>query len=96
MTQLELEELLIVAVTNVQKTSGREETDVTAETVPLDDLPGFDSLNGVEITVDVMDQLELPLEANNIFVADHKPLSIRDVAKMLSEMHPKLSGPIGV
>ncbi|WP_150575728.1 acyl carrier protein [Pandoraea aquatica] len=88
--------MLIEAVSNIQKVSGREETDVTADTVPLDDLPGFDSLNGVEITVDVMEQLELPLEANNIFVSDEKPLSIRDVAKMLSDSHPKLNGKVGV
>ncbi|VVE01101.1 hypothetical protein PAQ31011_02146 [Pandoraea aquatica] len=96
MTQSELEKMLIEAVSNIQKVSGREETDVTADTVPLDDLPGFDSLNGVEITVDVMEQLELPLEANNIFVSDEKPLSIRDVAKMLSDSHPKLNGKVGV
>lgn len=96
MTQLELEELLIAAVANIQKMSGRDETEVSADTVPLDDLPGFDSLNGVEVTVEVIEQLELPLEVNNIFVADEKPISIRDVAKMLSELDPKLGGQVGV
>lgn len=96
MTQVELEDLLISAVANIQKMSGREEIAISADTVPLDDLPGFDSLNGVEATVEVIEQLELPLEANNIFVADEKPLSIRDVARKLAELEPKLSGKIGV
>ena len=48
----DIENLLIEVASDLQKMSGREAVNLTSESSPLIDLPGFDSLNGVEATVD--------------------------------------------
>ena len=55
MNQTELEEMLIEVVCRLQELSGREKVSVTSDTKPVLDMPGFDSLNGVEATVEVLD-----------------------------------------
>jgi acyl carrier protein len=85
MTQLEIEELLIKSVMQLQELSGRSPATITPDSVPLEELEDFDSLNGVEVTVDIFEQIELEIEFNNIFVLDDKPLSIRDAAARISE-----------
>lgn len=85
MEQIEIEIMLIAIVTNLQVMSGREELAVTRDTDPLEDLPDFDSLNGVEATVDAMEQLELDLDFNNVFVKDEKTLTIAEAAERLFE-----------
>lgn len=85
MTQLEIEVLLIKTVADLQELSGRAPARITADSIPLEDLEDFDSLNGVEVTVDIFEQIELEIEFNNVFVMDDKPLSIRDAATRISE-----------
>jgi len=90
MTQIEIEDLLIKTVVVVQRQSGREEKPVTRDTQPFDDLQDFDSLNGVEVTVDVMEQLEIDLTFNNVFVDDERPLTIKQAAERLMEQLKKV------
>lgn len=85
MGKTEIEILLITIVTNLQEISGREAIPVTRDTDPLEDLPDFDSLNGVEATVDAMEQLELDLDYNNVFVKDDGTLTIAEAAERLFE-----------
>jgi hypothetical protein len=85
MTQTEIEQALVKAVCNTQGSSGRDLINVTPETRPIGDLPGFDSLNGVETTVEAIDLIKKDLPFNNVFVDENKAkaLTIREAAKRL-------------
>ena len=85
MEKSEIEKALIKIVSDLQILSGREEVAVTEDTTPLEDLPDFDSLNGVEATVDVLEQLGLDVDFNNVFVKDGEALTIREAAVRLFE-----------
>ena len=89
MTQMEMEKLLIDLVLKIQKLSGREASPVDGETKPVLDVPGFDSLNGVELTVELQDELKLELEFNNLLVDDDKALTIAEAAARLLACMPK-------
>ncbi len=88
----DLESLLIEVASNLQKMSGRETVSLTAESSPLLDMPGFDSLNGVEATVDVLSKLDLELDVINIFADDNKALTIREAAIRILGNMPKIEG----
>ncbi len=85
MNQTEIEKMLIAIVCRLQELSGREKVPVTAKSKPLLDMPGFDSLNGVEATVEIFDELKLDLGFNDVFVAEdkNKALTIREAAVRL-------------
>ena len=85
MNQTEIEKMLISIVCRLQELSGREKVPVTAETKPLLEIPGFDSLNGVEATVEIFDELKLDLGSNDVFVVEdkNKALTISEAASRL-------------
>jgi acyl carrier protein len=83
MTQSELEILLIEAVNEIQKESGREVMRIDAETKPLSDVPGFTSLNAVEATLYVEERLGTELDFSNVFHDGLKELSIREAAERI-------------
>ncbi len=85
MTQTEIEQALVKAVCHTQESSGRDLINVTPETSPIGELPGFDSLNGVEITVEIIEVIKKDLPFNNVFVVEGKAkaLTIREAAKRL-------------
>ena len=85
MTQLEIEILLIKSVTEIQEHSGRKSVEITSDMTPLEDLEDFDSLNGVEVTVDIFEKMQLDLEFNNVFLMDDKVLSIKEAAARINE-----------
>lgn len=76
MTQSEIETVLISVVRELQALSGRVEVNVTKDTCPLNDMPGFDSLNGVEATIEVVDRLKIKIEDNDIFAENGNALTI--------------------
>jgi acyl carrier protein len=82
MTLTQVEEMLIEIACNIQKLSGREPVNVDLNTRPVTDIPGFDSLNGVEVTVEVIDRIKLDLAFNNVFVDEtkKKALTIQQAA----------------
>lgn len=83
MNQSELEQILIDVVCQLQQTSGREATGVGIQSKPAVDVPGFDSLNAVEATVEVICRLNVDLEFNNVFVEGEKILTIQEAATRL-------------
>jgi len=83
MTKSELEVLLIKLVCALQKLSGREQVAIDADTKPILDVPGFDSLNGVEITVEVIDLLKIETDFNNLLIDDDRALTISEAAERL-------------
>jgi acyl carrier protein len=84
MTKSELEVLLIELVCTLQKISGREPVAIDANTKPVLDVPGFDSLNGVEVTVEVTDRLKIETDFNNVLVDDDRALTIAQAAERLA------------
>ncbi len=72
MNQMEIEQMLADVVCKIQEESGRALVPVSRSTRPILDIPGFDSLNGVEVTIEALDYLHLDLEFNNVFLADDK------------------------
>jgi len=83
MNQTEIERMLIAVVCELQQLSGREIVTVSSKTRPVLDMPGFDSLNGVEATVGALDRLNLDLDFNNVFVENDKALTIQQAAARL-------------
>jgi hypothetical protein len=88
----DIEKLLIDVTCSLQEMSGREVVNLTSESSPLLDMPGFDSLNGVEATVDALSRLDLELDVINIFADDNKALTIREAAKRILASMPTNEG----
>lgn len=89
MNQSEIEQMLIDIVCQLQETSGRVEIAVNLDTRPILDMPGFDSLNGVEATIEALDRLNLNLDFDNVFVDAEKTLTIQQAAARLLGCVPK-------
>lgn len=89
MNPSEIETILITTVREIQQSSGRAEVEVSGDTRPVQDMPGFDSLNGVESTIEASHTLGIELDSNNIFVDDGKALTIAEAAKRIYEALPK-------
>lgn len=88
----DIEKLLIDVTCSLQEMSGREVVNLTSESSPLLDMPGFDSLNGVEATVDALSRLDLELDVINIFADDNKALTIREAANRILASMPTNEG----
>lgn len=83
MTREEAFKLLIQAINRIQQLSGREIVQITPDTFPVGDLPGFDSANGLELTCELSENLsiEIPLD-ENILVSKNgnRALTVGEVA----------------
>lgn len=89
MTIQELEQVIIEVLVWIQTESGREVPPVDGRTRPIGDLPGFDSMSGLEATVELGQRLgcEIP-EDVNLFVNDKgtRALRIEEVARQIEAM----------
>lgn len=67
---------------DMQSTSGRKPATVTGNTCPIGDLDGFDSLNGVEASVELCDRLGVDLPGVNAFVNEQgtRALKVSEIA----------------
>lgn len=83
MNKGEIELILMDAVKKIQEASGREVVAMKTSMRPVLDMPGFDSLNGVEATVEALSRLNLQLQFNNAFVEDARALTIGEAADRL-------------
>lgn len=73
---------VVQAVAQVQEASGRAARGIGPLTKPIGDAPGFDSLNGVEVTVSLSQSLGYELPDDNLFVSQDgkRALSISEIA----------------
>jgi acyl carrier protein len=84
-SKTDLQKRLIECLKEVQDLSGAEPTDITAETCPIQDLPDFDSLRGVEATVYLSGKLKIKIEAPqgevNVFISKdgRRALRVREI-----------------
>ena len=88
MTKSEIRALVISVIKDVQKTSGREWSDINGETVPIGALDGFDSLAGMEATALIEEQLRQlmgldSLGDDSVFVANKRALTLDEVCEKI-------------
>ena len=74
---------VVQAVVQVQEASGRAAEGIGPSTKPIRDALGFDSLNGVEVTVALSQSLGYELPDDNLFVSQDgkRALSISEIAE---------------
>jgi acyl carrier protein len=79
MDRNELFQTVKTLLTQIQEMSGREVPEINTNTVPIKDLPGFDSLIGLEFTV--MLPLEIQSKDLNLCVSDDgtRALSVNEI-----------------
>jgi len=89
MNRAEIVSVLFDVLKSIQLDSGRESIPLYGSTCPIGDLDGFDSLNGVEATVELADRLGIEIAGATVFAneAGTKALSITEVAERLSTNH---------
>ena len=95
MNHAEVVSVLLDVLTSIQQNSGRDMTAISGNNCPIGDLDGFDSLNGVEATVELADRLGIDISGTSVFVNDlgTKALSVTEVAERLIAAHARL-GPL--
>jgi len=86
MNRIEVVRVLLDVLGTIQQNSGRSYDPINENTCPIGDLDGFDSLNGVEATVELADRLGIDIARATVFVneAGTKALSVSEVAELLS------------
>jgi acyl carrier protein len=90
MDREELKKLIIELVITIQNMSGRSmPSNVTEKTVPIGGLLGFDSLNGLELTMMLPAEVQWP--EKNLCVSDdgRKALSIEEIVERLIKFSSK-------
>jgi hypothetical protein len=82
MNRAEVVKAIIGVIAELQSISGRPATQIVEGTCPIGDLDQFDSLNGVEATVELSSQLGIDLPGVNTFVNEKgtRALTISEVA----------------
>ena len=86
MNRVEVVNLLLGVLVTIQQNSGRTAILIHENTYPIGDLDGFDSLNGVEATVELIHRLGIEISGASVFVNEFgtKALSVSEVAERLS------------
>ena len=87
-----VKEEIIEAVVKVQEMSARTTEGIGSSTKPIGGLEGFDSLNGIEVTVILSESLSYSkLPAENLFVSEdgRRALSVAEIADRICEIIEK-------
>ena len=79
---------VIDVLKKIQIISGRGEAPITEDTCPIGGLENFDSLNGVEATIELSDEFDVDLSVINGFVdaKSSKPLTVSEVAEHICQI----------
>jgi acyl carrier protein len=86
MTIEQIQEVVLAAVCEIQKQSGRPLPEVCCDTLrPIGDLEGFESINAVEVTVQLAEKLGCEIDGNP-FVKGHHALKVKEVARCLHQL----------
>lgn len=86
MTVEQIREIVLAAVCEIQEQSGRPLPEVCCDTLrPIGDFEGFDSLNAVEVTVQLTEKLGCEIDGNP-FVKGRRALKLEEVAKRLHQL----------
>lgn len=63
MSRDDLNRIVISTITQLQEQSGRSARGINEKVCPIGDLPGFDSLNGLELSIELSGQLNVPIDS---------------------------------
>jgi acyl carrier protein len=86
MTVEEIQEIVLATVCEIQEQSGRPLPKVCCDTLrPIGALDGFDSINAVEVTVQLTEKLGCEIDGNP-FVKGRHALKVEEVAKCLHQL----------
>lgn len=85
MTMTEATKEVVDVLKTVQELSGRQVGEITGSTCPIGDLDQFDSLNGVEASVELSSRLGFELPGVNAFVNETgtKALTVNEIAEAI-------------
>jgi hypothetical protein len=87
MDRQQVQDLLIGVLMQIQVDGGHPLVDMTEDTCPLVDIPGFDSLTAIEATVELGGRLERDIPAENIFNSeDNRLLCLREITERLYDI----------
>jgi acyl carrier protein len=85
MTETEIRKIVIEAVCGIQEQSGRPLPDDVCGTLrPIGDFEGFDSINAVEVAVQISERLGCEIDGNP-FADGRRALKVEEVAKRLHQ-----------
>ncbi len=84
----EVIKVISAVLAEVQSSSGRQPVVVTGDTCPIGDLDGFDSLNGVEASVELSDRLGVDLPGVNAFINEKgtEALKVSEIADNICQV----------
>ena len=82
----EVRELLVKAITDIQRQSGRPIDCLDDDVLPFSDLEGFDSLNGEEVTTLLSEDLAFHEDLNPFEDNDGTELTIGQIADKLASV----------
>jgi acyl carrier protein len=84
----DVEAALVAAIRSCLEASGKSAVEINPETVPLEDIPGFDSLCAVEVLVDLESRFELRAESD-VFLdgqgSNARKRTIREIAQAIGK-----------
>ncbi len=63
MSREELNQIVISKITKLQEQSGRSAHGISEKVRPIGDLPGFDSLNGLELSFELSGELNIAIDS---------------------------------
>jgi acyl carrier protein len=98
MEKADIQKTICDVVRQIQIDSGRLNSALSSDSCPIGDLDGFDSLSGVEATVDLSEKLGIDLPGVSVFINESgsKVLTIAEIAakiaKISSEARNRKSG----
>jgi acyl carrier protein len=85
MDRQEIRRALIEVLAEIQTETGETLVEIDEETRPIGELPGFDSLTAIEVTIELAHRLGLEIPYENIFVnaKGTRALRIREITERL-------------
>jgi hypothetical protein len=84
MNRNEVRDLLVNAITEIQQQSGREVGALDDDVRPFSDLKGFDSLNGEEVTMLLLEDLAFDKDVNPFECDKEDELTIGQIADRIA------------
>jgi acyl carrier protein len=83
-----VQQAIIEVLTEIQTISGREVVPMSGATCAIGDLPGFDSLNGIEATLEISTKLGYDFPVDNLLIDDAaaRALTIGEIAQRVCQL----------
>jgi acyl carrier protein len=86
-------DLVVETFESIQETSGEEKISINEDTIPIGQLPGFDSIRGVEFSMKISKHIAM-VKLIQLCVSEDgkKPISIRKIVENLMKLQDAAHG----